>query len=128
MFAINQGEMAYYVGKGRAAIVFFNMIQIANFVFNAALYLNLCSRVLIGLNCQFDLTRWQSNTLPYWQSFTIMALLGLVVWIVTFKYISIKRAKLWAKITCVVFSVLGLLTVALFIYSLATDFKSHQTK
>jgi hypothetical protein len=54
-----------------------------------------------------------------------MALLGLVVWIVTFKYISIKRAKLWAKITCVVFSVLGLLTVALFIYSLATDFKSH---
>jgi hypothetical protein len=63
--------------------------------------------------------------LPYWQSFTIMALLGLVVLIVTFKYISIKRAKLWAKITCVVFSVLGLLTVALFIYSLATDFKFH---
>jgi hypothetical protein len=45
-YAISLPEMAYKLGAGRAAIVILSVIQVFNFLFNAAIYLCLLRGIL----------------------------------------------------------------------------------
>lgn len=50
-FSVNLGELAYVAGMGRGALVFMTLINVASFIMNAALYLNIVRSVVFGLNC-----------------------------------------------------------------------------
>lgn len=116
-FAISQAEMAYSIGKGRSGIVFMHCVQLGQFVFNAGIYLNLVSRVIIGLNCQFRIIPAVIDK-GIWYQLPLIVVIAVLMWALTYKVLKFRVAKVWSKIICLAFVLLSLLTFSMFVYTI----------
>lgn len=116
-FSISLADMAYIQGFGRSSLVFISFTTAFNFVFNTAIYLNLISRTVIGLNCQFavlpSLTKFTAG-----QTFLLVFALGLVGYPSTLFVITFKNAKWVSKAISGCIVGLTLLSSGIFFYVL----------
>ena len=109
--------MAYSIGKGRSGIVFMHCVQLSQFVFNAGIYLNLVSRVIIGLNCQFRIIPAVIDK-GIWYQLPLIVVIAVLMWAITYKVLKFRVAKMWSKIICLAFVLLSLLTFSMFVYTI----------